>query len=120
MNDLMNYERPAEPHCTAEDPEQWVRILAWEEERADKAETQLAEAQKRIESFEQWQTDAIKHELELKSQLAEAQAKVKELEEERKEIFKAGYHAGNTAYNTAGPASLDHIEMHLEEWKECQ
>lgn len=35
-------ERPAEPYSTDENPEQWVRVMAWEEDRANRAEAELA------------------------------------------------------------------------------
>jgi hypothetical protein len=36
-----DYERPPEPFSESEDPEQWCRVLAWEEQRADKLQAQV-------------------------------------------------------------------------------
>jgi hypothetical protein len=36
--DYTKIERPIEPYSESDDPEQWCRVLAWEEARADKLE----------------------------------------------------------------------------------
>ena len=36
-----DYERPPEPFSESEDPEQWCRVLAWEEQRADKLQARV-------------------------------------------------------------------------------
>jgi len=42
-------ERPVEPAFENENPEQWCEVLAWEEARDDKAESQLTAEREKVE-----------------------------------------------------------------------
>lgn len=41
--------RPTEPHSASEDPERWADIAAWEQDRADRLQAELDEANERNE-----------------------------------------------------------------------
>lgn len=48
-------DRPVEPFDAYDDPDQWQEVLAWEIERAEKAEAEVRELKARLERAESYQ-----------------------------------------------------------------
>lgn len=50
--DWLKVERPYEPYSESEDPEQWCRVLAWEEAHSDAKDTRIAELEHKLSASE--------------------------------------------------------------------
>ena len=61
--DYTKIERPVEPFSESENPEQWCRVLAWEEARAEQAEAERDEACALLERYDKV-TEELKAEVD--------------------------------------------------------
>lgn len=56
-------DRPMEPYCSNESPEQWAEVAQWESDRADAAEAGLNRLRKAIETHRRnvWGSGPVGH-----------------------------------------------------------